>query len=490
KNTGSTTAQYAARTIGEPALTGIGEVWGRSSTTLGEKLAATVGAAIGSAAKATQALIDKITKAREDSDNAAAVRSAQAALKAAIKAGEGVADARRALNQALEAITLTGLNRRLALQLTADAKEQAAADRAKAAAEKTAAARLAMIEKSMARVKALAEKAASAASAAWDAVQNKILSAFDMVTGAFKSPARQELDLIAARRKQEDVTLAVSDAEKALNDARQTDGLDAARAAIKAAKEKGEGVSDAERAYQQAAIDRDAAILSAERTLARAREDVVINSLELQAAEQEKAWADQREGEKTQLETTLTNVGAHLTKVGAAWDKGLAEVIKIMAAFGIPFETAGATLGTAFATALGEQMDAAARAAERVLETIQATMRAATEAATVIRAAAQGVVLTPSAGATRASELFPRRRMARGGIVTSPTMALIGESGPEAVIPLSGGGGGVGGNVTLVVNMPNYLGSRQRAAQEIYDEFVALSRRQGALFSRTVGATA
>ena len=35
--------------------------------------------------------------------------------------------------------------------------------------------------------------------------------------------------------------------------------------------------------------------------------------------------------------------------------------------------------------------------------------------------------------------------MAEGGIVTKPTLALIGEAGPEAVVPLSGSGGGVGG---------------------------------------------
>ena len=49
--------------------------------------------------------------------------------------------------------------------------------------------------------------------------------------------------------------------------------------------------------------------------------------------------------------------------------------------------------------------------------------------------------------------------MANGGIVTSPTLALIGEAGPEAVVPLSkmGGMGGVtinvnGGDPQAVVN--------------------------------------
>jgi hypothetical protein len=41
--------------------------------------------------------------------------------------------------------------------------------------------------------------------------------------------------------------------------------------------------------------------------------------------------------------------------------------------------------------------------------------------------------------------------LAAGGIVTRPTLALIGEAGPEAVVPLSGrgGGGGFGGDTTI-----------------------------------------
>ena len=44
-------------------------------------------------------------------------------------------------------------------------------------------------------------------------------------------------------------------------------------------------------------------------------------------------------------------------------------------------------------------------------------------------------------------------RLARGGIVTQPTTALIGERGPEAVIPLSRAGGNLGQtNINLTVN--------------------------------------
>ena len=43
-------------------------------------------------------------------------------------------------------------------------------------------------------------------------------------------------------------------------------------------------------------------------------------------------------------------------------------------------------------------------------------------------------------------------KMASGGIVTGPTLAMIGESGPEAVIPLNGRNGGMGGGVTINVS--------------------------------------
>ncbi len=42
--------------------------------------------------------------------------------------------------------------------------------------------------------------------------------------------------------------------------------------------------------------------------------------------------------------------------------------------------------------------------------------------------------------------------LANGGIVTGPTLALIGEAGPEAVVPLDRMGGMGGNNVTIHVN--------------------------------------
>jgi hypothetical protein len=50
------------------------------------------------------------------------------------------------------------------------------------------------------------------------------------------------------------------------------------------------------------------------------------------------------------------------------------------------------------------------------------------------------------------SVLLAQYGLAAGGVVTSPTIAMIGEAGPEAVVPLSKGGGGGDVVVQLVID--------------------------------------
>ena len=70
-------------------------------------------------------------------------------------------------------------------------------------------------------------------------------------------------------------------------------------------------------------------------------------------------------------------------------------------------------------------------------------------------------------------------KMATGGIVTSPTMALIGEAGPEAVIPLNKAGG-LGMNITVnagLVSTPDQIG------QDIIAVIQKAQRRSGTVFA-------
>jgi hypothetical protein len=73
--------------------------------------------------------------------------------------------------------------------------------------------------------------------------------------------------------------------------------------------------------------------------------------------------------------------------------------------------------------------------------------------------------------------------LAQGGIVTRPTTALIGERGPEAVIPLNGRHGFGGTNVTVIVQ-GNAWGNEDLAKTVAY-EFDKMVSRQGNFGVRT-----
>jgi hypothetical protein len=59
--------------------------------------------------------------------------------------------------------------------------------------------------------------------------------------------------------------------------------------------------------------------------------------------------------------------------------------------------------------------------------------------------------------------------LAKGGIALSPTLAMIGEAGPEAIVPLGRGGGELGGG-GITINFPNATvigGDMQQLAREL-----------------------
>ena len=70
-------------------------------------------------------------------------------------------------------------------------------------------------------------------------------------------------------------------------------------------------------------------------------------------------------------------------------------------------------------------------------------------------------------------------KMADGGIVTGPTLAMIGEAGPEAVIPLSQMGNMGGGGVTI--NVAGGLSTSAEIGQSVVNALRAYSRTAGPL---------
>ncbi len=82
--------------------------------------------------------------------------------------------------------------------------------------------------------------------------------------------------------------------------------------------------------------------------------------------------------------------------------------------------------------------------------------------------------------------------MAHGGIVRRPTLALIGESGPEAVVPLSQyqrtGTAGVTASEATTFNVTINGDVTEDRAQRIVEDFARAVRRGGR--ARTLAVTA
>jgi phage-related minor tail protein len=68
---------------------------------------------------------------------------------------------------------------------------------------------------------------------------------------------------------------------------------------------------------------------------------------------------------------------------------------------------------------------------------------------------------------------------ANGGIVTKPTLGLVGEAGPEAIIPLSQMGNMGGGGVTI--NVTGGLATSAEIGQSVVNALRAYSRTAGPL---------
>ena len=90
-------------------------------------------------------------------------------------------------------------------------------------------------------------------------------------------------------------------------------------------------------------------------------------------------------------------------------------------------------------------------------------------------------ISVPKLGGTEAARPVAGRlgipRMAEGGIVTAPTLALIGESGPEAVVPLDRMG--TGGGVTI--NVTGGLSTSAEIGESVVNALRAYSRSAGPL---------
>lgn len=178
--------------------------------------------------------------------------------------------------------------------------------------------------KAQARLQAFTDKleaqikaARSRLGTAMGSLSEKLLRAFDAETSGYMTPAEAEI--------------------AAIEKARRDTGLQQA-------------LSDALASGDAAAI-------------ARAEEDIRLAALQEQAANERKAYEDQRASMRENLDKRLTMLGAHFQKEGTTVKLALAAISKLMGKYGITFEEAGDYIGKSFLFGLQKAIGGAAAAA-------------------------------------------------------------------------------------------------------------------------------
>lgn len=139
-----------------------------------------------------------------------------------------------------------------------------------------------------------------------------------------------------------------------------------------------------------------------------------IYGLTQRAAVERANLEEQQAQQQAAFDRALGALGNHLQNTQQTAGSAMAAMTELLKSFGVDFENAGAGLGEAFRKGLMDAIAAAGASAGNVTEKVR-----------------QG---------TRTVRRLPGGRtvpaLARGGIVERPTLALIGEAGPEAVVPM------------------------------------------------------
>ena len=140
-------------------------------------------------------------------------------------------------------------------------------------------------------------------------------------------------------------------------------------------------------------------------------------------------------------------IGVIWTTIYSYISERLASIYERVLAFITPVQNAFSSLWSAVAGTAASAFEAVKETIKSglnwIIEKINYFIRRANE---IARAASS----VPGISAGDIPQLPEIPMLAKGGIVNRPTLAMIGEAGPEAVVPLSRGGAGIGGvNITI-----------------------------------------
>lgn len=155
-----------------------------------------------------------------------------------------------------------------------------------------------------------------------------------------------------------------------------------------------------------------------------------------------------------------------------------------------------ATFSTIFGTIFNIVADVFRRIKDTVKSAFQTVVNGIISAINAVIGAINGAIrafnLLPGPDIGQIGRISPVA-LAEGGIVTGPTFALIGEAGPEAVVPLSGqympdflksDGGGGGGSTTIQIQVDaGLVSSPDQVGQQIIEAIRRAERRSGQVFA-------
>lgn len=280
--------------------------------------------------------------------------------------------------------------------------------------------------------------------AAFSSLSEEALSAFDAKTQAFKTPAEKLLDKLVSQHDAAEFKARLADARGAYSDAL------AAFAAFEQDPTQGGTLDAAQQASKQKELG--GAVLAAQKGV-----DDLLYQQHVDAL-QKKAGAERKQQDATDavhrqnLAQQIAAIGDELSQKGAPAATATEKIIKLLSGYGVNFAQVGRDMGIAWIGAFKSALE---------------------------EAAGQSGDLAGAIGKVAAGITIPKaaKKLAEGGIVTRPTLAMVGEAGPEAVIPLSHGGGGMVVNVTVQGAL---LGtSVQQVAETIRTELIRINRRTG-----------
>jgi hypothetical protein len=262
-----------------------------------------------------------------------------------------------------------------------------------------------------------------------------------------------EKELAAAQRKQQEAEakLQTAEAEKRAGKG-STSAVESAESSVESAKEAtgraGEGLSTAQ-------TSRTTEIASAQEALNNALYAQKVATVKKEAAVEEEGIAKENAAKESGFTQALNQLKAHLEKGKTSTKQGMAEIEKVLKQYGLTFGTVGKDAGDQWVKQFEVAIKRAAKDSGGIMAALGATLHIAGAGAEVPKAAA-------------------------GGIVTSPTLLIAGEAGPEAIIPLRGlstqqpgalpalGGSASGGST--VINLYSTVNTNAPTSQQTINE--------------------